>query len=287
MLNDYDLKYEDSVIDYFDAKAAEYDLVEEQLYWRLSDRILWEVMKADVLSKMRPDFRFLDAGGGTGRWTCRMLKEFPQAHGVIYDLSRSMTDQAQMSAERLGVGDRLTISNGRLEEVTGKVEGAFDLIFNFHNVLGFVQGPEAVIAQLSLLLEDNGRLVSMVPNSYHAAYFNIVLGRFDEARSCLNENRGRFTDTMPAMNLFTPDRLTTMHERGGLGIDRLTGFPCLLYPGYQETQLHGSTASLQNMLASDDAFEAIFELEMRAQGAADIAARGNNLFLIGRKSGQR
>jgi ubiquinone/menaquinone biosynthesis C-methylase UbiE len=287
MLNDYDLKYEDSVIDYFDAKAAEYDLVDEQLYWRLSDRILWEVMKADVLSKMKPDFRFLDAGGGTGRWTCRMLKEFPEARGVIYDLSRSMTDQAQASAERLGVGDRLTIVNGRLEEVTGAVDGAFDLIFNFHNVLGFVQGPEAVIGRLSSLLEEDGLLVSMVPNSYHAAFFNIALGRFDEARSCVIEDRGRFTDTMPAMNLFTPGGLAAMYERGGLGIERLTGFPCLLYPGYQETQLHGSTASLQNMLASDDAFEAIVELELNAQRAPDIAARGNNLFLIGRKSAQR
>lgn len=285
MLNDYNLDYEDSVIDYFDAKAAEYDCVDEQLYWRLSDKILWEVMKTDVVRQLRPDFRFLDAGGGTGRWTCRLLKEYPEARGLIYDLSKSMTDQAQASADRLGVADRLEIVNGRLEEVAGAVGRKFDLIFNFHNVLGFVQDPAGVIAQLSTLLEEDGLLVSMVPNSYHAAFFNLGLGRLDEARSCIGRNRGRFTDTMPEMNLFTGESIAALHRDGGLEIERVTGFPCLIYPGYQETQLHGSTASLQDMLKSKETFEAIYEIELETQRAEGVAARGNNLFLIGRKAG--
>lgn len=284
MLNDYSLSYEDSVIDYFDAKAADYDRVDEQLYWRLSDKILWEVMRNDVVRHLPADFRFLDAGGGTGRWTCRLLQEYPGARGVIYDLSKSMTDQARMSADRLGVGDRLDIVNGRLEEVTNAIEGRFDLIFNFHNVLGFVQDPAQVVGQLATLLNDDGRLVSMVPNSYHAAFFNLSLGQLDEARSCIDRNRGHFTSTMPEMNLFTPESVAALHRNNGLDVERLTGFPCLLYPGYQETQLHGSTASLQNMLASNDAFEAIYQIELSAQQAEGVAARGNNLFLIGSKA---
>jgi len=85
---------------------------------------------------------------------------------------------------------------------------------NFHNVLGFVQDPQLVVSQLRGLLNDNGMLVSFVPNSYHAAFFNIMLGKLDEARRALTANRSRFTDTMPDMHFFTPTAIANLYREG-------------------------------------------------------------------------
>jgi len=283
MAENYDLGYEAKVIEYFDEKAQEYDLVEEQVYWRLSDKLLWSVLDEQVLRKLPANFSFIDAGGGTGRWTMKILQAYPHAQALIYDLSASMTEQARASAERFGVADRLQICNGRLEDVGQAIAPGFDLIFNFHNVLGFVQDPQLVVGQLRGLLDDNGMLVSFVPNSYHAAFFNIMLGKLDEARRALTANRSRFTDTMPDMHFFTPTAIANLYHEVGLAVERMTGFPNLIYPGYQETQLRGSTAVLQNVLGTQENFDAIYDMEYLAQMDDAIVARSNNIFIVGRK----
>lgn len=283
MTQNYDVTYEVEVTKYFDAKAKEYDLVEEQVYWRLSDKLLWSVLDEEVLSKLAANFRFIDAGGGTGRWTMKILQAYPQAEALIYDLSASMTEQARASAERFGVADRLQIQNGRLEDISQAVAPGFDLIFNFHNVLGFVQNPQSVVAQLHALLNDKGALVSFVPNSYHAAFFNIMLGKLDEARSALVSNRSRFTDTMPYMHFFTPNSIAKLYRDAGFAVERVSGFPNLIYPGYLETQLRGSTTALQNVLGIQANFDAIYDMEYVAQKDDLIVARSNNIFVVGRK----
>ena len=55
--------------EYFKNKAADYDRVDEQVYWRLSDSILWHTFNEYILKNLPSNFSFLDAGGGTGRWS--------------------------------------------------------------------------------------------------------------------------------------------------------------------------------------------------------------------------
>jgi len=63
----------------------------------------------------------------------------------------------------------------------------------------------------------------------------------------------------------------------------MTGFPNLIYPGYQETQLRGSTVVLQNVLGTQENFDAIYVMEYLAQMDDAIVARSNNIFIVGRK----
>jgi ubiquinone/menaquinone biosynthesis C-methylase UbiE len=142
--------YQASVLSYFEAKAEEYDLVEEQAYWRLSDALLWSTFDELVLRRLPQRFSFLDAGGGTGRWSERVLKNYPESRGLLYDLSKDMAAKAQEKRERNGFEHRFHIQNGMLEEVEAQLAGAeFDLIFNFHNVLGFVKDVDEVLRQLA------------------------------------------------------------------------------------------------------------------------------------------
>lgn len=281
----YDKAYEGDVLEYFRGKADGYDEVDKQLYWCLSDDLLFHVMQTRILSQLPDGFSFMDAGGGTGRWTDRTLRARPASKGVLFDLSKEMSDKAREKAERGGMTERLQVIVGRLEDAPEVLAGQqFDLIFNFHNVLGFVQEPASVIRGLSTLLRPNGLFVSFVPNLYHAAYFNIMLGRMGEAEHARETNRAGFTSNMPRMNMFTPESMTRMYEAAGLSPELCTGFPSLIYPGMSETQLRGSTASIDQLLGDEPLYKRIYQMELWALEQPGIAARGNNLFVVGKKA---
>ncbi|MEU2355481.1 class I SAM-dependent methyltransferase [Streptomyces misionensis] len=270
----------DEIRSYFDGKADAYDDVDAQPYWVLSDELLWSALAKSVLPRLPEGFRFLDAGGGTGRWSHRFATARPDSSGVLYDLTPAMFGHARAKAERHGYADRLSCREGDLGQVAEELDGErFDLVFNFHNVLGFVGSPQDVVTQLAGLLKPGGLLVSFVPSRWHAAWFNLTLGRTDEAERNLT-GRGRFTDTMPDMHLFTPEQLRAINEAAGLRVDLISGFPVLLYPGYQETQLHGSTRSLADLLGDRRAFERILAMERSLLDRPDTVGRGNNLFVL-------
>ena len=161
------------VIEYFKNKATEYDLVENQIYWKLSDELLWSIFSKKVLDKLPRGFKFIDAGGGTGRWAKKILDNY-DATGIIYDISEEMLEQARNKFNTSNYENRIELVKGDLHEL--KIEdGIFDLAFNFHNVLGFVQNPSIVISELSRVTKKGGLVVSLVPNLYHNIFFNIFV----------------------------------------------------------------------------------------------------------------
>jgi ubiquinone/menaquinone biosynthesis C-methylase UbiE len=274
---------ESEVISYFKNKAAKYDLVDNQIYWVFSDALLWYLLKERILSKLSESFHFLDAGGGTGRWTLKILESFPQSTAVIYDLSEDMTKEALKKAKVLKLSDRLTIINGNLNNVNQHFKNEkFDLIYNFHNVLGFVENPSLIIKNLTALLNTNALLISMVPNKYHNIFFNIATNSVSEAKNAANKNMGKFTQNMPTINLFTPESIKKIYLENKLIINSITGFPNFIYPGYQETQLEGSTTTLNDVLSAN--YDEIYAIEKAYLDAEDIAARGNNILIVGHKT---
>lgn len=272
------------VLQYFRDKADGYDRVDEQLYWRLSDELLWEGLERYVLPVLPQGGRLLDAGGGTGRWIDRLLRARPDLTGVLFDLSPEMSRHAVDKAEYGGYADRLTVVNGDLMNVAEELDGQnFDLVISFHNVLGFVSEPTEVLSQLSSLMNVGAHMVLVLPNRYHAAFFNVMVGNLDEARSAVENRAGRFTPDMPKMHLFTPTELQGDLARVGLHTTVRTGFPVLVYPGYQETQLDGSSVGVERALSDPEHYQQIRDLELKLLGETALAERGNNLFFVAKR----
>jgi ubiquinone/menaquinone biosynthesis C-methylase UbiE len=270
--------YKDSVLKYFADKASEYDLVENQSYWRLSDALLWDSIKTYIIPKLPKNFRFCDAGGGTGRWSQKLLQEFPECSGVTIDFSKEMLDVAkQKSAPYKGRWEFILQDLNDLSNI----DQQFDFVFNFHNVIGFV-GPDVdnFFEQLKSITKKGGIICTLAPNMYHAAFFNTKLGNIDEANKCLSGS-GRFTDQMPYINMFSPDSIKNMMEKHNIKVDFCSGFPNLIYPGYQETQLRGQTGEIADILENEKIFKQIFDMEKQHIKNGDIAARGNNIFVFG------
>lgn len=280
-----DHSYKGAVVEYFAEKAAEYDSVDSQAYWRLSDALLWQCIERYVLPSLPAAPSILDAGGGTGRWSQRLLNHLPDSSSLIFDLSPEMTHEAERKAESSGNSDRLTVIHGDLDDVNGSLgDREFDLVICFHNVLGFVTDAHEVLRQLFSLVAPNGKLAVLVPHVHHGVFFNLSLGKSADAARLLETKRGRFTDTMPDMHFFSASELESVLTEAGAGVAAVAGFPAYIYPGYAETQLHGQTSSLGDLLDDPVRFEAVLGIESSQLGQTDLVARGNNLFLVATRS---
>ncbi|MFI7673197.1 class I SAM-dependent methyltransferase [Actinophytocola sp. NPDC049390] len=278
------LSYTDEVTEYFRVKADGYDRVDEQVYWRLSDELLWEALQRYVLPTVPAGATLLDAGGGTGRWTDRLLRHRPDMTGLLYDLSTDMTRHARAKAVEHGYADRLTVRQGDLANLSDSVtDGQFDLAISFHNVLGFVADVPDVLRQIAAALKPGGQAVLVVPNRYHAVFFNVLTGALDEAESAALDHRARFAPGMPVMNMFTPSQLTGTLNEIGLPVTTSTGFPVAVYPGFQETQLDGSSGLVRQVFTDGETYDRIKSLELRLLGEPGLAERGNNLFVVATK----
>jgi len=270
----------EEVKNYFSKKAKEYDLVENQLYWKLSDQLLWHFFKKEILTKLPEDFIFLDAGGGTGRWTYKILKEFPNSHGAIYDFSEEMLYEAK--SKLIEFRDRIKIIKGNLENMDRLDSNQFDLVFNFHNVLGFVNDSNKAFSEMVRVLNEKGFLVSFIPNLYHLIYFNIKNKNVSLAEKAVQTMRSKFVDNMPDIELFTPKKMEALYLKNGLRKFKSLGFPITIYPGYNETQIKGSSKELLDVLSDEESFSKIYFIEKKLI-SKETTSRGNNLFVWGRK----
>lgn len=272
------------VLDYFKNKAKDYDLVEEQTYWMLSDKLLWENFKETVLDKLPSDFKFLDAGGGTGRWSLKILEEYPNSKGMIVDISPDMLNEARNKMKNKDLIHRIEIIEQNLENLENISDNSFDVCFNFHNVLGFVDNPQKVISELKRVVKVGGYVVSLVPNLYHNIFFNIFVNNIDLVEEVMETGKGRFTKDMPSMNMFTPDSIKLLYSKEGIMTELISGFPITIYPGMQETQIQGNSQHIKDILSDKDTFDKIYDIEKKLFKNSDIAARGNQIYIVGKKS---
>jgi len=267
---------------YFHTKADQYDDVDKQLYWVLSDALLWIAFKS-ILDTLPSSFSFLDAGGGTGRWTNKILHYYPKSTGVLYDLSKDMLEVAKIKFKTNSLSKRLHIYQGNVIKSPELNKNSFNISFNFHNVIGFVDNPKKFIKRLASVTRKNGYVVTFAPNYYHAIYFNTSIGNIKQAQSIAKKFKGKFTSEMPDIHFFTPQRISQLYKNANLNVTWLTGFPNTIYPNFQETQLSGQTTNLANLLSNKQTFKSILQIEKKLYTNQDISSRGNNIFIVGKK----
>ncbi len=273
---------------YFKKNAPTYNSHYLQYYWRFSSDLLWDLMNQDMLQPIadsNPSFTFLDAGGGTGVWSQKILEAHESSTGCLCDISSDMLDIARQS---LGENEKIKIIEGDIECLEIE-DNTYDLSFNFHNVLGFVESPINALRELTRVTKPGGQVVSVTPNNYHCIFFNLNANRLDEAESAFLTDTGKFKDDMPDMNLFSPEALRALYDQCGLEIKKVMGFPVTLYPDTQETDPFDSAGNLQNtdhiksLLSNKEDYARIMEMEKHMSRISEVASRGNELMIVGTK----
>jgi 2-polyprenyl-3-methyl-5-hydroxy-6-metoxy-1,4-benzoquinol methylase len=108
--------------------------------------------------------RVLDAGCGTGNVAVAIAHRYPEVQVVGIDLSDASLAAARGQAERLGVGDNLTLRRLAIEDV-GALGERFDYVVA-SGVLHHLADPEAGLRALADVLTPTGGLGLMLYATY-------------------------------------------------------------------------------------------------------------------------
>lgn len=282
-------EYYKNVTDYFNDKAHQYDDVDEQLYWVLSDRFYKEVLKRELgdFIHNKSELRLLDAGAGTGRWTLFFHELFSsesrKISGTLIDISADMLGVAEKKLIERDLSNKYDTLVGNIEQMHDLSDNAYDVSLSFYNVLSFVEKPEKAIAEISKKLKTGGMHVSVVGNTYHALYFSVLTSRTSEIDRIMNESKIAFNDLMPPMHCFTPAQLKDLYLKNGFNDVTVLGGPNFMYPGMEETFVKGQTETIVSKLADNNTVQKILDVELSMYRQPEIVGRGNTLIAFATK----
>lgn len=283
-----DSHYKD-VIKYFSKKAAKYDLVDQQLYWRLSDELLKKIIQVKLVKPFleKKELRILDAGAGTGRWSL-ILYDFLKEKNIkllfdLLDITQEMLDETDKKIKRQGITNIMKTYLKNIEDLSDYNDNFYDIAISFYNVLSFVEKPEVVLSEVFKKLKKKGVYASIVANKYHSYFFSILTHRIAELDKIKNHSIVRFTDEMPYVHCFTPKGIKNLYEQTGFNKVNVIGFPNFVYPNIEDTKIEGQSGQSKNILKNKEIFNRIFEIEFQECFNKDIAGRGNALLVIGKK----
>jgi len=271
--------------DYFNSKAGEYDDVDDQAYWVLSDKYFKEILKKEIpkIIKNKKSLHILDAGAGTGRWILFFKDLFEKKYalsGTLIDISSKMIAVAKSKVKKLSLDKIFECKLGDIENLDSLTDDSYDLSLSFYNVLSFVEKPERAVKEISKKLKKGGIHISIVANKYHAYYFSILTNRLSEIQNIRKKSKIRFNDAMPSIHCFTPKELEILYKKNGFKKVKIIGGPNFIYPGMEETYVHGSTKNLQTKLITEKTFKKILDIELQNYNQEDIKGRGNVLMAI-------
>ena len=271
------------VLSYFRNKADHYDDVDKQLYWNLSDAVLWNLLYKLVLSKLKnKKIKLLDAGAGTGRWGIKIAEELG-CETLLFDISKEMLEVAKRKVAKKKLIHLVTIQQGDIEKPEFPEGSLYDLAILLHNVLSFVDNPQKALKNVGRVTNKGGYVVAIVANKYHALYFSNVTSQFGELDRVMKRGQIKFAKDSPPMHTFTQSSLYKLLKKSGFSSAKIYGFPITIYPNMEETTLAKNSKYMKKNLIQKDIMKKLLEIEGKVCLEEQAASRGNMLLAIGRK----
>src|SRR6056297_1755621 len=130
--------------DFFKPYSKNVDKAENQFFWKLSDDIIFNILKKHL--KNDNSKTLLDAGGGTGRWIIKMKKEYNFKY-ILCDLSEDMLNQAKNNFNKENIND-VKIINNNLENIKDIEDNSVDYITSIYNPISFIENIDQAFKEL-------------------------------------------------------------------------------------------------------------------------------------------
>ncbi len=205
--------YYKKVISYFSRKADQYDLVDKQSYWNLSDRLLEKIINKKIVDRFSKSkkLQIMDAGAGTGRWSLILYNLFKRkkvkTQFELIDITPLMLEKAKDKINQKRITTEMKTHLGNIENLSGYKNNFYDIIISFYNVLSFTEKPFKALLEIYKKLKNNGLYACIVSNKYHAYFFDIATNRGSDLEKISDLSSVRFNKKMPYIHCFTPSEI--------------------------------------------------------------------------------
>lgn len=261
------------ILKYFNNISTKYDENNKKLYWKLSDDLLWEIIKKYI--PKNKSITFLELGAGTGEWSYKILKEFDNTKCVLVDFSNNMLSQAKLKLEKFK--NRVKIINSDVKNL--KLDERFDIILNIY-VLPFFDSADKLIEIVSSHLKSKGISISVGENFYNGLALNILKGNTNEIKKVVEKEIGTLSPYVPQLHFNKIDELEKIHKNHDIMPIFKCGYPVVSLIGAEEA-LTLSKNTISTILA--DNYNYIFDIEMQYIQNEDLCNRGKYICIVGEK----
>jgi len=219
----------------FDNIAPAYDFMNRAMTMGI-DR-WWRRVAVKRVARMAPQ-QVLDAATGTGDFALLLCRKIAGVHVTGIDLSQGMLDVARQKAERAGLSQRVTFTQGdclQLPLATGSMD-AVTIAFGVRNFAALEQG----LSELCRVLRPGGMLcvleLSVPTNAVARWFYNLyTLHIIPAVGSLIAHDRAAYR-YLPLSIAAAPqgEAMTALMEQAGFEqctFRRLTLGTCTLYTG--------------------------------------------------------
>ncbi len=211
----------------------------------------------------------LDLGGGTGAAAIRLAQM--GFHVTLLDSSPAMLDVAERAALDAGVSEKMTVKHGDAAQSASLFQGgSFDLIL-CHNLLEYVDDPEAVLSDAARLMRGSSALLSVLVRNQAGAIFKAAIqeGDLAAAKDGLTAEWGQESLYGGKVRLFAVDNLRNMLKATSFRIIAERGVRVIV--DYLPPQVSRS-----------DEYERILELERRLGSREEFATAARYTHFLAR-----
>ncbi|HEY4488926.1 MAG TPA: class I SAM-dependent methyltransferase [Candidatus Paceibacterota bacterium] len=271
---------------FFKPYSKNVDSADELHFWKLSDRIIYEVIKRHIpLRALTEKEVVLDAGGGTGRWIAKMAQE-TSARFILYDLSSDMLAKARENLSAANIQERVNLVEGDLSAMDKLQENSVDHIVSIYSPLSFVTDPQKVVNELYRVIRPGGKVLLMGHGFYNALYSKIMNYQAppEELLSIDETETVKWAPYVPTLSLFSKERMEELLVKAGFNPLETYGIPAFAQPGMEDfDQSNKEKSSISRALENQDFFDRVLALELSYSNLPTVANRGVNIFSVGEK----
>jgi len=267
----------ESVKEFYERTAKDYDKEYEEPHWKLYNEITWENLK-QFLPK-RKTALILDAGGGTGYWAIRMAK-----HGyrvVLTDISENMLKVAKEKVKMEKLQEKIETKNVDIRDMSCFPSNSFDMAIAEGDPVSYCLDAKKAVEELARVVKENAHVVVSVDCKYamiHRVLIpNLIQENFSKQAS---KKLVQFLKTGIIkgdfeFQAFTPEELKTLFGTCGLKVIRIIGKPILAQLITREKRDEIIEKNFAKML----------KLELRFCDAPSLLGVGGHLEIVGIKRG--
>ena len=225
-------------------------------------RLRVDLAFANMQEFLRPakgSLRALDLGCGTGAMAVRLACLGLDV--TLLDSSPAMLDLAQRAAQEAGIVEKITLQLGDAARLADLFTAElFDVIL-CHNVLEYVDDPQAVICGAARVMRDSSAILSVLVRNQAGEVLKAAIQAGDLAAAESNISAEWGTESMYGgrVRLFTPDGLQTMLKTASLAIRANRGVRVI-------------TDYLPTRISRESDYDRILELERKLGRLPEFAA---------------
>ena len=214
----------------------------------------------------------LDLGCGTGATGIRLARLGWSV--ALLDSSEAMLDIAQRAAREAGVTDRLKTRIGDAANISSLFKArSFDVIL-CHNVLEYVDDPDAVLAGAAGLLRDSSSVLSVLVRNQAGEVLKAAIqsGDLAAAERALGSEWGEESLYGGKVRLFTLDKLRDLMKAASVTV-------------VAERGIRVVADYLPAKVSRKDEYDRIFDLEGKLGRRPEFASASRYLQFLGRGAG--